>query len=372
MSGGVDSSVAAALLVEQGYRVTGVHLKFWSPGQETQDEHLDSIAPLQDDKQTDRRPQRFQNVCCSLESEGDAKRVCDRLGIPFRVWDVQAEFYQEVVLQFLESYRRNETPNPCVICNEKIKLGWLVQKARTLGYAYVATGHWARFTGSPEQGFHLHQAANSAKDQSYFLYRLSQEILQHVLFPLGRFMSKDEVRALAYRYGLPTDSKPESQEVCFVPDGDLHSFLAQQAPDVLQPGMITDAAGKELGRHDGLALFTEGQRRGIGVAGGKPLYVVRKQAENNQLVLGTLAETGSDALVAREVHWLQPVPVFPFACTCRIRYKGTAYQAVVTPLHPDRMLVSFAAPVSGISPGQSAVFYLGDEVVGGGIISPAA
>ncbi|OIP98750.1 tRNA 2-thiouridine(34) synthase MnmA [Candidatus Wirthbacteria bacterium CG2_30_54_11] len=345
MSGGVDSSVAAALLVEAGFQVAGVHLKFWSSGVKEEE----------------------QNVCCSLASQGDARRVCDVLGIPFQVWDAEDMFYHEVVKSYLSELRYGRTPNPCVICNERIKLGWLIDRAAATGFDMVATGHWARIEHETDGRLHLFRSVNEAKDQSYFLYRVTKEHLARVLFPLGDFKTKDQVRDIARRYQLPTGEKSESQEICFIPDGDREAFIRRFAPDTLETGPVKDTAGKTLGEHQGLALYTEGQRKGIKIAAANRLYVTRKDVKRNTLILGDLEATGSLGLLAADVVWLEPVS-FPVKAEARIRFRGAGLLCTVTQEPDDRLKVSFDTAAQGVAPGQSVVFYQGDRILGGAII----
>ncbi len=345
MSGGVDSSVAAALLVEAGFHVVGVHLKFWSSGA-TEEE---------------------QNVCCSLTSQGDAKRVCDVLGIPFQVWDAEDMFYHEVVKSYIAELRAGRTPNPCIVCNQKIKMGWLIDRALATGFDLVATGHWARVEHESPGLPRLRRSVNESKDQSYFLYRVSREHLDRVLFPLGEFKTKDEVRALAHKYHLPTGEKSESQEICFIPDGDREAFIKRFAPDTLEPGPIEDTSGNLLGEHRGLALYTEGQRKGIKVAAAERLYVTRKEVKRNALILGGQEATAGLSLMTEDAVWLEPVR-FPLLAAARIRFRGAALPCTVAQGADDRLHVSFSTAAQGVAPGQSIVFYQGDTVLGGAII----
>jgi tRNA-specific 2-thiouridylase len=336
MSGGVDSSFTAALLLQQGYQVEGVTMKL-SAG-----------------------------VCCDIAS---AQAVCAHLGISHRLIDMQKEFERSIVKNFISEYRAGRTPNPCIRCNDVIKFQALLDHARDNGFDFLATGHYARVEqDTATSRYLLKTGIDAGKDQSYFLYRLTQDQLADVLFPLGA-MHKKEVREQSRLQRLPAAERPESQEICFVPDNDYRAFLEKHAPDVLKRGEITMTNGTVVGKHKGIAFFTVGQRRKLGVAAGERLYVTRIEPETGRVVLGKGAELQRPELVVAEPHFVTgealtaslPVEV-------KIRYRSPFEKAVIVPAGPGRVRVRFKRPVVGISPGQAAVFYDGDSVIGGGVI----
>lgn len=350
MSGGVDSSVAAALLKKQGYDVTGVFMHFWA------EEPKDGI-PLND----------FVNRCCSLEAEKMAHRVCDILKVPFYSINIAAEFKKEVVDYFLAEFRSGRTPNPCIICNKEIKFKLLLRKAQELGADFIATGHYAR--KEFKKGlWELLKAKDSNKDQSYFLYNITQEQLSHYFFPIGDYF-KSDVRKLAKKFNLPTADRPESQEICFIADNDIRRFLKDHLK--LTPGDIVDTAGKIIGRHEGLPLFTIGQRHGLGIGGGKPYYVASLDYGQNRLIVVSDSndkELYKKVLIARDINWVSgKTPKFPFKCQATVRYRHKPEGATIEAAG-DNVKVSFASPQRAITCGQSAVFYKGNEVLGGGVI----
>lgn len=344
LSGGVDSSVAAALLQQQGYEVVGVTLKLWSePGTEN------------------------ENRCCTPQSRQVAALIADQLGIPFHVFNTSDLFYQKVVTPFLEGYRQNETPNPCVFCNRFLKWGYLMEYARSIAADYVATGHYAQIHTAEDGSYHLCKAVDPHKDQSYFLCQLDQPLLAHTLFPLGA-MNKTRVRQIARELDLPVAEQPDSQDLCFLTGGDLRSFLTRYIPDVVHPGPITNRQGKTLGEHNGLAFYTIGQRKGLPAAE-RPLYVLEKDGAQNRLVVGFAAELGRNELTVREVNWASgKIPENPFAAEVRIRSRAAAIPAKITPLSADRCQIAFSRPLRDITPGQMAVFYQDQIVLGGGFI----
>jgi tRNA-specific 2-thiouridylase len=353
MSGGVDSSLAAALLVEQGYRCIGVMMRLWSelrPGEES------------------------SNKCCSLESMHDARAVADSLGIPFYLINVEQPFKQRVVDYFIAGHRAGVTPNPCIACNRHIRFDYLLNYARKLGADYLATGHYARLRrveDGPEKGkVHLLKAVDEAKDQSYVLSVMGQAELQRVLFPVGDY-PKAEVRRMAAARGLPTASKHDSMDLCFVADDDYRRFLQDWAAEAMRPGPIVDRHGQIYGEHSGLPGYTIGQRKGIGIGGaGEPLYVLELDRANNALVVGTRAELGRDCLIAQQVNWTLDAPVAQAtAAQCKIRYRARSAECTLHPLADDRVEVRFVEPLRDIAPGQGAVFYDGDLCLGGGIIA---
>src|SRR5689334_2612658 len=297
MSGGVDSSVAAALLKEQGYDVMGMMLRLWSePGKEE------------------------SNRCCTPDSMAQARRVAAKLDIPFYVIDAKDVFRETVVQYFLDGYARGETPNPCLICNRKIRWTFLLDHALALGAEYMATGHYVRIQKDQTGQSQLLRAVDRSKDQSYVLHVLTQNQLKHALFPVGDY-PKTEVRAIAERFGLPTASRKDSQDLCFLAGEDYRSFLQRNAADMLAPGEISTRDGKSVGMHNGLANYTIGQRKGLGIASPIPLYVLGKNPVTNTLIVGTQEELGTRDLVARDVNWLlDDVPQEPFRAEVKIRY----------------------------------------------------
>ncbi len=349
MSGGVDSSVAAALLREQGHEVIGMMLRLWSqPGQED------------------------SNRCCTPDSMAQARRVAARLGIPFYVIDAREAFYKTVVRSFLEGYASGITPNPCLVCNRQIRWTLLFEHALAMGAEYLATGHYARVVLEGEGGqARLFRARDEAKDQSYVLHVLPQEKLRRSLFPIGEYL-KSEVRELAARFGLPTASRRDSQDLCFLAGEDYRAFLQRYAPQVNRPGPIVNRRGEVLGEHRGLAFYTIGQRKGLGIAAAQPLYVLAKDLARNALVVGSAEELGSTELLAEGVNWVSgEAPQEPFRAQVKIRYTARPAGAEVTPLEGGaRVRVRFESLVRDVTPGQAAVFYVGDEVIGGGVIVP--
>jgi tRNA-specific 2-thiouridylase len=357
MSGGVDSSVAAALLVEQGYDVVGVTLR---------------VTPW---KAPDDPAQRFGS-CCSQETSDDARAVARRLGIAYYLLDSEAEFSRTVVDAFVDEYRAGRTPVPCIACNRDLKFGSLLRRARAWEAAAVATGHYARVTRDETTGrYLLWKGADPAKDQSDFLWPLTQEQLAAARFPVGH-LTKADVREHARRLGLPNAGRPESQEICFIPDGDYRGFLRRRQPDLFRRGAIVDRAGAVLGRHAGIANFTVGQRKGLGLASDRPLYVVDLDAETDTVHVGEAADLDRARLVARQVNWIAgSPPAGPIPVEARIRHGHRPAPATVRALGPDVAEVTFAEPQRAITPGQSAVWYRGDCVIGGGVIArdaPAA
>ncbi|HEX5838989.1 MAG TPA: tRNA 2-thiouridine(34) synthase MnmA [Anaerolineales bacterium] len=344
MSGGVDSSVAAALLKEQGYDVIGMMLRLWSePGKEE------------------------SNRCCTPDSMAQARRVAARLDIPFYVVDAKDVFHDTVVQYFLDGYGRGETPNPCLICNRQIRWTFLLDHALALGADFMATGHYVR-KQTTNNIHYLLRAVDRKKDQSYVLHVLNQEKLARALFPVGDF-PKPEIRAIAERHGLPTASRKDSQDLCFLAGEDYRNFLQRNAAEMLKPGEIVTRQGRSLGEHDGLANYTIGQRKGLGVASPVPLYVLGKNALSNTLLVGTREELGSRELTARDVNWVSGQgPKAPFRAEVKIRYTAKEAWAQVTPVEGGQVKVRFEAPQRDITAGQAAVFYQGDVLLGGGII----
>ncbi len=413
MSGGVDSSVAAALLIQQGYEVVGFHMHFWSE---------ENYAGTE----------RITNKCCSIEALETARKIAHQLGIPFYVVDYSKQFKKSVVDYFLEEYRNLRTPNPCVACNKFIKFGHFLDQAQKLGCDFVATGHYARiagiktdlleserprsrrpvtasissaqsvsdefksriqlsfprkresikYSGSPIRSgmtieqYHLLASVDQNKDQSYFLWTLTQEQLAHILFPIGGFL-KTNVRKMACDFGLSVFNKPESFEICFINDVDYRSFLQRHIPEVVRPGEVVNVVGKIIGKHEGLPLYTIGQRRGFLVEtktpANAPLYVVGFNQEKNQLIVGRGKESEKTRFEVVAVNWIGGyVPKVPLECSVRIRHQGELLKAKVSAKGGSasgrKFIVELDEPQRGVTPGQSAVFYLGDEVLGGGVI----
>lgn len=355
MSGGVDSSATAALLVERGYHVIGMMMRLWA---ESSGEGEDRFA---------------SNRCCSPEAVADARGVCQNLGIPFYLLNFESAFKTHVVDFFLDGYARGVTPNPCLQCNRQIKFGTLLDKARTFGADYLATGHYVRVRAS-DGGYQLLKGMDPSKDQSYALSVLNQEQLSHALFPLGEF-TKMETRAMARRFGLRVADKHESQDLCFIADGDYRGFLQRNMPAGtagLTPGDIVDTRGSILGRHEGLGLYTVGQRKGLGIAVGEPLYVLALDTARNALVVGRESELGRRSLLAEDVNWIAGcAPADEIRVTAKIRYRAREIPAQVRVLAPATARVDFDEPLRDITPGQAVVFYDGEVCLGGGIISRA-
>jgi tRNA-specific 2-thiouridylase len=354
MSGGVDSSVAAALLVERECDVIGITMKNFC------------YADLPEE--------RSAAACCSLEAIEDARAVARALGIRHHVLDFEGPFREAVIDPFVEEYAAGRTPNPCVRCNRFVRFPRLWQKARLLGAEFVATGHYARAIRNG--GVCLHRPVDRAKDQTFYLWGLGPPLLARALFPLGE-MKKDEVRMRARGLGLASAARPESQDICFIPDGDLRGFLERhraEQPELAQerfsPGPVLSAAGERLGTHSGSAFLTVGQRRGLGVTAGRPLYVTRVAA-GNTIVAGGEEELYAAELEAEDVNWLVPRPSGSIRVSAQIRYRSVAAAADLTPGPSRTVRVCFDEPQRAIAPGQSAVFYDGDRLLGGGTITRA-
>lgn len=361
MSGGVDSSAAAAILKDQGHELVGFTMQLW-----------DQRRGINVDENGDPLPSR----CCSLDDVYDARRVAEELGFPFYVLNLERDFERDVVQPFVSSYLNGETPIPCVACNSRLKFASLDRLAVSLGCEKVATGHYARVEFDPATNrYRLLRGRNEQKDQSYFLWELTQEQLSRALFPLGE-MSKPEARDAARQHNLVgVAEKKESQEICFVPDGDYAGFIdryleAEQATDRLPgAGEIVDTAGKVIGKHEGIHRYTVGQRRGIGIADQRPLYVISINADRNRVAVGAAEELLSNEFTAAGVNWISfDAPSEPVRADVRVRYRHTAAPATITSLPEGRARVVFDEPQRAITPGQATVFYRGDEVVGGGWI----
>ena len=347
MSGGVDSSVAAALLVEQGYEVIGMMMRLWAE---------ESIAG------------HGHNRCCTPEQMNDARRIADKIGIPFYVLDTKDVFRNTVVEYFIDQHRQGVTPNPCIECNRHIRFNYLFENAMALDADYLATGHYAQIMRGEDGLYQLRMGADPAKDQSYVLCVLDQHHMAHTLFPIGG-ISKPEVRQLAAKFGLPTASKQDSQDLCFLGDGDYRRFLRDFAPEMMQPGPIVLKNGEVLGEHIGLANYTIGQRKGLGITYNEPLYVIATNPYRNALIVGTQSDLGETELYAKRMNWLDGVtPVETFEADVKIRYKAKPTRALIHPLDDGRVHIQFDEPLRDITPGQGAVIYDGDQCIGGGII----
>jgi len=340
MSGGVDSSVAAALLKKEGYQVIGITLQ---------------ICPL--DEQT---------------PEEDAARVASKLGIPHHVMDFRDIFAQKVIADFCQEYRSGRTPNPCIRCNQYIKFGALLEKARELGADFVATGHHARTEKDKAKGICLlKKGADHRKDQSYMLYSLTREQLCHTLLPIGNY-TKAKVLEMSRELQLPIANKPESQDICFIPGGDYASFLKDYVPRAAKPGPVLDEQGSVLGTHRGIMFYTIGQRRGLSISAGKPLYVIAIEPERNAIVVGAKEQALGNELIASGLNWITIARLAqPITVKAKIRYRHHEAEATVTPINEDRVHVKLTEPQMAITPGQAIVFYDGDIVVGGGTIESA-
>jgi len=344
MSGGVDSSVAAALLLEQGYDLVGVTLHLW-----------------------DAQGAQMVGRCCAPEDREDARRTCDHLGIPHFVFDERPAFRSLVVDPFVKSYLAGTTPSPCVHCNQQVKLGRLLEIAGELGADSVATGHYARITRDASNEIRLLRGLDHGKDQSYFLYGVPHDVLERCVFPLGT-MEKGDTRKEGRRLGVPNWDKKDSQELCFVPDGDIGGFIERETGRA-QPGAVVDESGREIARHDGVYRFTVGQRRGLGLGGGaSPRYVLRILPDEAQVVVGEQEELfGSDAAVS-EAIWTTGRPTEPFEALVQVRYRHEAAAALVTPTERG-FTVRFEEGQRAIAPGQAAVVYRGEQVIGGGVLA---
>ncbi len=360
MSGGVDSSAAAALLREQGHELVGFTMQLWN-----------QRRGISIDENGDPLPSR----CCSLDDVYDARRVAETLDFPFYVLNLEKEFEESVVEPFVQSYLSGETPIPCVACNSRLKFASLDKMAMSLGCDKVATGHFARVEyDEAADRYRLFRGRNYWKDQSYFLWELTQEQLSHACFPLGE-MQKEEVRDIARGANLYTAEKKESQEICFVPDGKYSEFIDryldhENRADELPPaGDIVNTAGEVVGSHTGIHRYTVGQRRGLGIAHERPLYVVQIERAKNQIVVGEDLELASTEFVAKGVNWIAfPKPDEPVRADVKIRYRHDPSIATIYPLPDDRAQIVFDEPQRAITPGQATIFYTGDEVVGGGWI----
>ncbi|MFZ5641931.1 MAG: tRNA 2-thiouridine(34) synthase MnmA [Bacillota bacterium] len=349
MSGGVDSSLTAALLQQKGYEVIGVTMQIW-PAEREEDEHS-------------------AGGCCSLSAVDDARRVADKLGIPYYVMNFRDYFEHKVINNFVDEYLAGRTPNPCIACNKYVKFEALLQKAMALGAEYIATGHYTRL-GYDEgrQRYVMRKSVDLSKDQTYALYNMTQHHIRHTLMPLGDF-HKTETRRLAAELGLTVADKPDSQEICFVTDNNYRGFLQEKAGEKIKPGPFLDTKGNVLGQHEGIPFYTVGQRKGLGITFGEPMYVVAIDAARNAVILGRHEEVFSSELISVENNLIMLEKLTgPMEIEAKIRYSAKPARAVISPLPEDKIHVKFNEAQRAITPGQAVVFYDGDYVVGGGTI----
>jgi tRNA-specific 2-thiouridylase len=344
MSGGVDSSVAAALLKEQGYEVIGLTMHHWD-------------VSAQEDLAAD---------SCSNSAVTEARKVAEQLNIPFHSVNFEADFRQQIITPFCQEYLSGRTPNPCVVCNKKIKFGLLLEKALQLGADYMATGHYVSLAQADNNIF-IRRGRDHEKDQSYFLFPLSQQQLSQCLFPLGD-LNKQQVREQAKRFNLQVAEKAESQDICFIPDGDYIGFLERERGSGKLSGEIVHVSGQVLGHHQGIYRYTIGQRKGLGIGWAEPLYVIGIDAGKKKVIVGEKQHLSHTEMVVEQCCWSIAEPTSSFSTLCRIRYRHTEVAATVEPLSDNQVKVIFASPQQGITPGQAAVFYQDDLVIGGGWI----
>ena len=347
MSGGVDSSVTAIILMEQGYEVIGATMKLWDP---------------EDDE--------GQSKCCGDDSILDAKRVCDKLGIPHYTLNLKEEFKKCVIENFIEEYANARTPNPCIECNKYLKFNYFFRKAMELGCDYIATGHYAKTEFSDKYNQVVLKKSNAGKkDQSYVLYNIPKDIINKVLFPLGQFENKEQIRKIAEKHNLLIAKKPDSQEICFIPDDDYAKFLSKNGRVESKPGKIVDNQGNVLGTHKGLIHYTIGQRKGLGIAHETPLYVVKLDAQNNLLVVGDEKDIFSKELYANNLNFTVDIKRdLPIKVNAKIRYGAKEAEATLFPEVNGKVKVEFETPQRAITKGQSVVFYIDDVLIGGGKI----
>ena len=341
MSGGVDSSVTAYLLKEQGYDCIGVTMKLYD-GEDGR-----------------------ESTCCSLRDVEDAKSVCHRLGIPHYTFNFTGDFDREVIAPFIRSYEQGRTPNPCIDCNRRLKFQRLYHRALELGCDYIATGHYVRRVEEADGTVTLHKALDADKEQSYVLYNMTQEQLRRTLFPLGE-LTKTEVREIAQREGFLNAKKHDSQDICFVPDGDYAAFIQEYTGKTYAPGPVYDVDGNKLGTHRGIIHYTIGQRKGLGLALGKPMYVKATDAEKNTVTLATNDQLFSSKVYAENLNWIAgDVPSEPITVVARVRYHGKDQPATLHFLGNGNILADFQVAQRAVTPGQAIVFYQGDQMLGG-------
>jgi len=372
MSGGVDSSVAAWLLKQQGHDVVGLFMRHGASAEATCDTEKKTDpfcrnGPSGAVHKSDQSPSPLAHKqgCCSAADADDARRTAEMLGIPFYALNFERQF-ERIVDYFVDDYLAGRTPNPCIVCNNWLKFGRLFDYADSAGAQHVATGHYARLV-SADEGPSLYRGCDADKDQSYVLFGIHRELLSRILLPVGNYR-KDEIRGFAEKIGLRVAEKPDSQEICFVPPGEHAQFVRRRRPEQDTSGEIVTSDGTVVGRHRGIEQFTIGQRKGLGVALGEPRYIIRIEPETCRVVVGTHEELGRTELTAREANWLVDEPTEPIRCQVKIRYRSRLEDATLTPLADARFHVRFDAPRHGIAPGQAAVCYNGDQVLGGGWI----
>ncbi|HEX8031602.1 MAG TPA: tRNA 2-thiouridine(34) synthase MnmA [Vicinamibacterales bacterium] len=350
MSGGVDSSVAAALLAEQGHDVIGVSMQ------------------LYDNSQTTESGQRAFGTCCTIDDLYDARRVAATIGIPHYIVNFESQFGDHVIANFVREYVAGRTPIPCSHCNSDLKFAELLDRARAYDAEQLATGHYARIERDEDGAYHLYRGADNSKDQTYFLFSLTQAQLSRAAFPVGH-LDKPAVRAHAERLNLHVTQKPDSQEICFVPDGDYAAFIERRAPDAARPGTVVDHAGRVLGTHAGVHRFTIGQRKGLGLSSSEPLYVLEIKPQDAQVVVGSKDSLGRTLLTASTVNWVSgAAPADWLRVSAQIRHRHAAAPARVRSTDEGRAELEFDAPQTAITPGQAVVFYNGEELLGGGWI----
>lgn len=348
MSGGVDSSVAALLMCKQGYQCIGATMQLF---------HNEDIGVPR------------EKTCCSLEDVEDARAVAFQLGIPYYVFNFSDTFQQQVIDRFTSAYQAGMTPNPCIDCNHYLKFGKLLQRAQELGFYYVVTGHYARIRWDQEKNrYLLYKGADRSKDQTYMLYTLTQEQLSHIQFPLGE-LQKSRVREIAAEHGLLNARKRDSQDICFVPDGDYAKFIEQYTGTVSPPGSFVDHDGRVLGTHKGIIRYTIGQRKGLGLSLSQPMYVCRKSMEENAVVLGNASQLYLSSLIASDINWIAiDMLTGPMNVCAKTRYSQKEQPAQIFPLSDGSVRVTFETPQRALTPGQAVVFYQDDLVIGGGVI----
>ena len=346
MSGGVDSSVAAALLVDQGYEVIGIMLRLWSePGYEN------------------------DNKCCTPESSVQARRVANILRIPFYMINAENEFKSHVVNHLIKGYSQGITPNPCLECNLKIRWGLLLEETKKLGSQFLATGHYARIKQASNEKFHLLKSIDKSKDQSYVLYMLDQSKLSNTILPLGNY-TKEEVRGLARKFSLPVYDRPESQDLCFIGRDTYQNFLRRNATQIENRGHIYSQDGNLLGTHSGISFYTIGQRKGLGLQSPHPLYVIEKDASTNSIIVGDTNARASSRFYVSNLNWISGEPPdFSNEYRVKIRYRSDEFPCIISPITNNQILVTLKDPAVDITPGQAGVFYSGEDCIGGGIIT---